>query len=434
MSPRTAALAWVVAAVVLPHATSAQVRGDSLRLEALQAAAERHDPRASQLAIRESQTALRLRTIADEWLPTFTGQAAAQHQSVVTEFPAVPGRPAVSLLHDTYDANVSVTEPLLDPTRSRRAAAERAQLARARADVATALYELRWQVNASFFIAAALTARREAVAAAIADLEAQAKVAESRVRNGTALRSELYALRAEVLRRRQDDAQLLADRDAALRVLADLTGVAITRDAPIALPALAQRVTDARSRGDSIVARPELERFERMRDVLSRQAEVVAAQTRPRVSAFARGGVGRPGLDILSTRAETYWVGGVEVQWNPFDWGRSARDREALELERHAVTSDAAAFRDALRRQTVGDLATIGRLEQVLDADDEIVALREQIVREATARFRESTITAAEYVDRQTELLTARISRGLHRVELEQARAAYLTTLGLQVR
>ena len=434
MSARSAVLACAFAALVLPCAASAQARGDSLRLEALHAAAEQHDPRAAQIAIRESQSALRLRTISDEWLPSITGSAAAQHQSVVTEFPAVPGRPGVSLLHDTYDANVNVTEPLVDLTRSKRAAVERARLARARADVATALYDVRRQVNTSFFAAAALSARHEAVAVAIADLEAQAKVMEARVRNGTALRGELYAIRAEALRRRQDDAQLLADRAAALRVLADLTGVVLRPDAPIALPSLERRVAEARPRADSIAARPELARIERIRDELSRQADVAAAQTKPRVSAFVRGGVGRPGLDILSTRAETYWLGGVEVRWNPFDWGRTSRDREALELERLALTADAAAFRDALRRQTVGDLATIDRLEQVLGADDEIVGLREQIVREATARFRESTITAAEYVDRQTELLTARISRGLHRVELEQARAAYLTTLGLQVR
>ena len=433
MKSRAAVLALALAAV-LPRATNAQARGDSLRLDALQTAAERNDPRASQVAIRESQSALRLRTISDEWLPSIAGSAEARHQSVVTEFPAVPGRPAVSLLHDTYDANISVTEPLLDLTRSKRAAAERARLARARADVAAAIYDVRRQVSASFFAAAALSARREAVAAVIADLEAQAKVAESRVRNGTALRGELFAIRAEVLRRRQDDAQLLADRAAALRVLADLTGVALSLETPLALPTLGQRVAEARSRADSIAARPELARFERIRDELASQADVVAAQTKPRVSAFVRGGVGRPGLDILSTSTEAYWIGGVEVQWNPFDWGRTTRDREALELERHAVTADAAAFRDALRRQTVGDLATIDRLEQVLGADDEIVALREQIVREAAARFRESTITAAEYVDRQTELLTARIDRGLHRVELEQARAAYLTTLGLQVR
>jgi len=434
MNAPTAVLAWAIAACALAHGASAQATRDSLRLDVLQTAAERHDPRAQQLAIRESQAALRLRTIADERLPSITGAALAQHQSVVTEFPAVPGRPAVSLLHDTYDAHVELVEPLLDPTRAARAASERAQLARARADVTTALYAVRQQVNASFFTVAALSARHEAIVATIADLETQARVADARVRNGTALRGELAALRAEVLRRRQDDAQILADRDAALRVLADLTGVALPSDATIALPALERQVAQSRARQDSIAARPELARFERMRDVLSRQADVVGAQTRPRVSAFVRGGGGRPGLDILSTTFRTYWVGGLEVQWAPFDWGRTSRERRALELERDAVSADASAFRDALRRQTLSDVSTIGRLEGVLADDDEIVALRELIVREAAARFRESTITVAEYVDRQTELLTARISRGLHRVELAQARATYLTTLGLQVR
>src|SRR5439155_1143510 len=84
---------------------------------------------------------------------------------------------------------------------------------------------------------------------------------------------------------------------------------------------------------------------------LSRQADVVAAQTRPRISAFVRGGVGRPGLDILSTTTRTYWIGGVELQWNPFDWGRTSRERQALELERDAVTVDAAAFRYPPRRR-----------------------------------------------------------------------------------
>ena len=433
-TPLSCALAGI-ALVLAPSVSPAQGRpDDSLRLERLHAAAEQRDPRARQLAIREAQTALRLRTIAAERLPSLAGSAQGQHQSVVTRFPAPPGATVPTIPHDTYDANVAVTEPLLDPTRSARATVERAQLARARADVATALYGVRQQVNASFFAAAALAARHDAVAATIAELEAQARVVDSRVRNGTALRSELSALRAEVLRRQQDDAQLLAERDAALRVLSDLTGITIGGDTPLALPALEQRVAEARARRDSSVARPELERFERMRDVLARQADVAGAQTKPRVSAFARAGVGRPGLNMLSTRPESYWMGGVQVQWTPFDWGRTTRDRQVLELERDAVEAESAAFRDALRRSTVSDLATIDRLERALATDEAIIALREQIVRETAARFRESAITAAEYVDRQTDLLTARIARALHRVELAQARAAYLTTLGLEVR
>src|SRR5204862_4746454 len=102
-------------------------------------------------------------------------------------------------------------------------------------------------------------------------------------------------------------------------------------------PALEPRVAEARARQDSIAARPELARFERIRDELARQADVIAAQTKPRVSAFVRGGVGKPGLDILSTRFEPYWLGGVEVHWNPFVWGRAACEREGLDGGREAV-------------------------------------------------------------------------------------------------
>src|SRR5829696_9990006 len=224
MSSRVLVLA-AVAALLVPNAAQAQAgSGDSLRLEQLHTAAEQRDPRLRQLAIRESQTALRLRTIAAERLPSVSGSAQAQHQSVVTEFPATPGLFGPKLPHDTYDANVAITEPVLDPTRAARVAVERAQLARARADVATMLYGVRQQVNASFFAVATLAARHEAVAATIADLEAQGRVVESRVRNGTALRGELAAVRAEMLRRRQEDAQLFAERDAAVRILSDLTG------------------------------------------------------------------------------------------------------------------------------------------------------------------------------------------------------------------
>jgi hypothetical protein len=93
--------ACAVTAIALPRVGGAQARSDSLRLDELQAAAAQHDPRAQQVAIRESQSALRLRSIAAERLPGVTGSALAQHQSVVTEFPAVPGQPGPSLLHDT---------------------------------------------------------------------------------------------------------------------------------------------------------------------------------------------------------------------------------------------------------------------------------------------------------------------------------------------
>jgi hypothetical protein len=43
-------------------------------------------------------------------------------------------------------------------------------------------------------------------------------------------------------------------------------------------------------------------------------------------------------------------------------------------------------------------------------------------------------VTASEYLDRNTELLDARFTQAAHRVELAQAGAKLLTTLGLEGR
>ena len=78
--------------------------------------------------------------------------------------------------------------------------------------------------------------------------------------------------------------------------------------------------------------------------------------------------------------------------------------------------------------------AVLRLLERELASDDEIIALRERIAAEARARYAEAVITSAEFVDRETDVLAARLTRSTHRVELAQARARFLTTLGIETR
>ena len=79
-------------------------------------------------------------------------------------------------------------------------------------------------------------------------------------------------------------------------------------------------------------------------------------------------------------------------------------------------------------------LADIDRLTASLRTDDAIIALRERIEQETRRRYDEAVVTAAEYVDRRNDVLAARLTRVGHDVELAQARARYLTTIGLELR
>ena len=46
----------------------------------------------------------------------------------------------------------------------------------------------------------------------------------------------------------------------------------------------------------------------------------------------------------------------------------------------------------------------------------------------------EAVVTAAEYVDRENDVLAARLTRAGHEVELAQAQARYLMTIGVELR
>jgi outer membrane protein TolC len=419
-------------------AAQADARGGRNRVElaTLYRAAIGADPRLRTLQLQPEQTDLRLRNIEAERLPSITAEGQAQYQSRVPTPPSVlPGGPPVfTVLKGSVDAHVGVDQRIADPTVQPRLAAERAQLAENQARIRTTLFGLRRDVNEAFFAALLIQERAGALAATIADLEGRFRETTVRVREGTALPADRASIEATLLQRRQDEGELSSNRRAALANLSRLTGQTFDDEAVLVLPELTADVAQARSSAAATRARPEYDQFARTGERLARQQDLAAAQDRPRVSVFARLGIGRPGLDFISHEFEPYGLAGVQVQWRAVNWGTTDREREALALQQQIVAADEAAFTKDMGRSTETDLAAIDRLTTALSLDDRIVALREEIARSAQVRFGEQVLTAAEYLDRSTDLLQARSVRAAHRVELAQAGARFLTTLGLEVR
>lgn len=431
---RPRAVLITVATLVAWPALSAQTPR-RVELGALQDSAAASQPRARQLELLERQSALRRRNLAAELLPVVSLEGQTQYQSDVPHLPtAPPGTPQPP--HDTYDARVGVTQRLFDPTLAPRNALERAQLQQSRAAVRSSLYPTRQQVNDAFFAALRAQAQGDELRAFLAAIESQARLAASRVREGVALPSEELTVRAELLRRRQALAEVRIQQAAALAVLTDLTGMTLDTAATLVEPELADATRRARAMLATRKAgnRPEYAHFERSRELLRVQERARSAQELPRLSAFGRAGYGRPGLNPLNTTFDTYWLAGIQLQWSPWTWGAARRDREALAAQRDIVATEEAAFTDAVRRAATQDLAVVERIESALTMDEEIIAVRQRIAQESSTRLAEAVITPAEHVDRETELLAARIARVIHRVELAQARARLLTTLGIEVR
>ena len=148
---------------------------DSLRLDALQSAAVRADPRQAQRDLLSNQSALRLESLRSERLPILTVDAFGQYQSDVAKIPIIlpNGQSPPSPPHDTYDARLNAEQRLFDPTLGPRRALERAQLAESQARVNNLLYSLRQNVNDAYFAALGAQLHGAEIQTSITDLEAQ---------------------------------------------------------------------------------------------------------------------------------------------------------------------------------------------------------------------------------------------------------------------
>jgi len=428
----------------LPEGVRCQVSGigsqvsdvRSFDLATLQQAAIDTDPRSRELQLFTRQTDLRLRNISALRLPTVTIDGQAQYQSDVAHLNTV--LPGVGALFappkDTYDAGIRIDQRLFDATVGAQGALERAQLGENQARVRTTLFTLRQQVNDAFFAAAALQARAGALTATIDDLDARLRETNARVQQGTALTADAAAIEATLLQRQQDLDDLQASRRGALDRLGTLTAQTLADTDVLTLPDLSVRVANARQSQATLRARPEYDQFESTRERLGRQQLLTSAQERPRLSAYGRAGYGKPGLNFAQSEFESYGLAGLRLQWNAWTWGSGGREREALAIQRRVVAADEAAFARSLTTSIEGDETAIDRLQRSLASDERIVTLREQVERSMQLRLQEGVVTASEYLDRSAELLQARFARAGHEVELAQAGARLLTTLGLEVR
>ncbi|PYR37004.1 MAG: hypothetical protein DMF89_11250 [Acidobacteria bacterium] len=409
--------------------------GRSFELSTLHRAAIDTDPRAQQVSLLAAQSELRLRNINMLRRPSIGVDGQVQFQSDVAHLPSgVPFSGAFAPPKDTYDGSIRLDQRLFDPTVGPQEALERAQLAETQARVRATLFTLRQQVNDAFFAAALLHARAGSLAATIADLNARLRETSARVREGTALPADAAAIEATLLRRQQDADDLQVSRRAALDRLGTLTGQTFADDDTLVLPDVAASVAKARQSQATLRARPEFEQLARTRDRIARQQELTTVQERPKLSVYVRGGYGQPGLNFLASEFEAYALGGVRLQWNPVTWGSGGRERQALAIQQQVVAADEAAFAKSLTTSIEGDEAAIDRLQRSLASDERIVSLREQVERSTELRLQEGVVTASEYLDRSAELLQARFARAGHQVELAQASARLLTTLGLEVR
>jgi outer membrane protein TolC len=182
---------------------------------------------------------------------------------------------------------------------------------------------------------------------------------------------------------------------------------------------------------DPEIKRPELGLYTYQSNLLLQQNKVIRSRNLPKFSLFAQGGYGRPGLNVLLNEFDWFYIGGVRLNWNISGFYTYSHDKQITGLNQQIIETQRATF--LLNTNTVlsQEQTNIGKMQQLLQADDEIIELRTKVKNAAHAQLDNGVITTNDFLLDVNAENEARLLKIFHQLQLLQAQINYQTTAGL---
>ena len=384
-------------------------------LEQCKAWARDNYPVIKQYDLVEQGRRLTVANAAKAWLPQVGVSGSATYQSDVTAIPiTLPDIDIPTIGKDQYDVNITINQQIYDggTVASAKRMAE-AQGDVDRGKVGVTMYDVNRRIDELFFGILILDEQIAQIAVLQEDLSLSLASVEAMVRGGVANQTDVDAVQVELVKARQRGTSLLTQRNTYRRMLETFTGVDFGDSVTFVKPSPDYDVMAANRR-------PELDLYAAQDRLLDTRLDALDTDLRPRVSLFARGGYGNPGLDMFNDGFEAYYKVGLTLTWNFGSLYTRANDRRKIEAERQTVRSERDAFLFNTRLQTELRSGVIDDLKEQIRQDEEIIKLRRRIREKAEKRVANGTETVNEMLRDINAVIDAEVGKRLHEVQLLQ--------------
>lgn len=398
---------------------------ETLTLETCYDLAEKNYPLAKQKALLEEKINSEIKVLEKEKLPKLDLNAQATYQSDVIEFPMnLPNTNIEPPNKDQYRASIDANQLIYNGgSIAANTRLKTAELATQQQQVAVNLYTLKSRINQNYFSVLLFQEQKNLLLSKMEELDARLKEANTGVKYGAVLPASEQILNAEQLKLEQQISQTNFDRKKALNNLSLLLSQNIDANTTLSNP-------DVLVSSEIDSQRPELELFDLQETQLESSKEVISKSNYPKVFGFAQAGYGNPGLNMLDNSFQDFYMVGLKLNWNVFDWGKTKEKKQAVDISKEIVTTEKETFVLNNEMQQKEAESDINKYESMLQKDAEIIALREKVLQATTSQLQNGTITSSEYITELNNLYEAKIDQQLHKIQLSLAKANYKVIKG----
>ncbi|NCT76395.1 MAG: TolC family protein [Chitinophagaceae bacterium] len=413
----------VMLIAVLSWQTKAQ--SQELTLDSAWQLARSHYPVLRDKQLIQKTAQLTLSNLQKGFLPQFTLSGQATYQSDVTRVPvSLPGFQIESPAKDQYKVLADVNQLLYDGGQIKQQKLVQAQSARVEEEkVEVELHQLHDRINQVYLGILYLDQQLRQVDLVKADIQSGINRVQAQLEEGVAFRSSVAMLKAEWLKADQRAIDMKASREGWLQVLSLLTGRELNAETRLTEPVASAITTTS-------INRPELRLFNSQQILADQQKKMIHTRTLPKLSLFAQGGYGRPGLNMLLNEFDFYYIGGIRFNWSLGSLYTVRKEKQQADISKQRIAVQQDIFMLNTQTQLTQQQAEIKRLEQLLQSDASIIELRQSVTESARAQLDNNVITANDYLKEVNAEDQARQSAIMHRLQLLQARINYQTISG----
>lgn len=411
-----------LSAFVMSEAAAQQVY--VLNIDTCFAMAKRNVPLSKQYGWIDKSEEYTVENINKGLLPRVNLIGQATYQSDVTQITIpLPNIETPTLPKGQYKIYGEVQQPITDLItikEQRKWVAANAAVETQKVEVE--MYKLRERVNQLYFGILLIDEQMKQLALLANDIQSGIDKTDVSIKNGTAIKSSLENLQAELIATNQRVIELQSNRQAFVDMLAYLIGLPIAKNTKFEIPIT--RVSSA------AINRPELKLFELQKTTFDLQNDLVEAKKLPRFSVFVQGGIGRPALNILKEEAQGYYIAGLRFNWDLSSFYTNNREKQINALNQKQIETQREMFLFNTNLSLSQQNAEIAKIQALMKTDNQIIALRESVKRTTKIQLENGTATANDYLIAVNAEDKARQNLIVHQMQLLMAQYNYLNTTG----
>lgn len=400
------------------------LNAQGITVETCQENAKANYPLVKQYGLIEQTEKFNISNADKGYLPQFSITAKATYQSDVTQIPASLGQilssvsgknvSFPSLSKDQYQAVLEATQLIWDGgIISAQNKITKAGFEVDKKKLEIDLFALNERINQLFFGVLLLNEQIRQNDILQNELEINMNRIEAYKLNGVANQADLDALKVEQLNANQCDTELKSSRKLYFIMLAAFTRLKINEKTELIKPALNLSILN-----DTTNHRPEIELYDAQNKMYESQKMLLNVGNLPKIGAFVQGGYGKPGLNMFSDGFTPFYMGGLRFSWNFSSLYTQKSNIKKLDISKKSIDIQKETFLFNSDLKTKQQKTEIEKLETTLSNDDEIIRLRENIKKSASAKVDNGTLTVTDLIREINAENQSRQLKSLHEIQL----------------